>query len=44
MTPGSTIASPPKPTLAPTLEELHDLDVDWSVPVLTLWRGEFATD
>ena len=27
-------------SVAPSVEELRELELDWSVPVLTLWDGQ----
>ena len=35
------VAPPPAETasVVPSVEELRALDLDWSIPVLTLWDG-----
>jgi len=36
------VAPPPVETVsvAPSIDELRALELDWSVPVLTLWDGQ----
>jgi hypothetical protein len=38
----ATQVAPPVETVsvAPSAEELRELELDWSVPVLTLWDGQ----
>lgn len=36
------VSAPPAETVsaAPSVAELHELELDWSVPVLKLWDGQ----
>jgi hypothetical protein len=38
----ATQVAPPAETVSvvPSVEELRALELDWSIPVLTLWDGE----
>ncbi len=40
----ATVSAPPAETVSavPSVEELRALELDWSVPVLTLWDGQLV--